>query len=382
MAYFLETTDVLPEAAVNVSCVRSAGLVQLRGDLDWRRVLEYAQIHGVLQFLAAAAARGDINPPAPFSDILTAQQQRNAVRALLQHRECSRMIDALAAAGIQAVPFKGTSLSKLLYRRVGDRISSDIDLLIPMSRLRSAQDVLQGLGYIAADSVSRLDSETLLSGGNELSLVNTEGVVVELHWRLFEVDRACRFPIELDELNLVGDHIGNEDLFLILAIHALTHHWEALKWVVDIDAFVRNVTVNWSVVSNRAAESGTLRAANIALLVAHDLFDTPLPVSIADRTARRLARRYVRCLMTNDRIPPLVDFWMQIAARERWIDRFRFFRFVRQLKPWDQTGGRFKTLSRVVRLITQSFRRSRLAEMQKIPELHRGPDTPRTRPSI
>jgi len=50
----------------------------------------------------------------------------------------------------------------------------------------------------------------------------------------------------------------------------------------------------------------------------------------------------------------VVNFWMQIAARERWIDRLRFIKFVAHLKPWDRTAGGHKRLSRVARPATST----------------------------
>src|SRR5713226_8450206 len=153
----------LPEAEVNVFCARSANAASTfpwrPRELDWKKVLEYAQLHGVLQFLAAALARAEIRPPGPWSGILVTQQQRNAVRAMVQHRECAAVLRALTEASIPVATFKGTSLSKLLYGRVTDRISSDVDILIRRADVHGAHEVMAQLGYVRVDSASRMETE-------------------------------------------------------------------------------------------------------------------------------------------------------------------------------------------------------------------------------
>ena len=64
---------------------------------------------------------------------------------------------------------------------------------------------------------------------------------------------------------------------------------------------------------------------------------------------------------------------MQLAARERWIDRWRFVRFATHLKPWDYTARGPKRLGRFFRMLTQGFRPARVAGAQKIPELQQSP---------
>jgi hypothetical protein len=358
------------EAGVTLFCLRPEdGTANAPPAVDWRKALEFAQSHGVLQFLAAALERGRIEVPEPWRSLLVRQQQRNAARAMIQHRECGAVLSVLAAAGIPAAAFKGTTLSKLLYGRVADRISSDIDVLVPLTRFSEARSVIEGIGYEVADGSARLDEKTLLVSGNELTLLKSNGTVVELHWRLFETDRACGLGIHFEDLEVEEGQLSNEELFLVLVVHGLTHRWETLKWIVDIDGFVRNVSVDWDRLLRRAARTGTLRATRIALLLTQELLGTPLPRPISDRRARRLAATYGRALITSRPIPPIRDFWMQLAARERWIDRLRFLRFVATPRPWDHSVAGPRRLSRLVRLVSEGLRAPRLADVQKIPEL-------------
>lgn len=368
----------LPEAEVNVFCARSDGDLTeapwVGREVNWRSVLEFAQAHGVLQFLSATLSRAQVRPPDPWFQILSTQQQRNAVRAMMQHRECAAIVRSFEEAKIAVVTFKGTSLSKLLYGRVADRISSDVDLLIRASDLPRAQSILSKLGYVPIESAARMDTKELLESGIEAAFVNKSGVVVEVHWQVLEPGQAFGFPNGYDSLCIVGDQISNEDLFLILIMHGLAHRWEMLKWIIDIDAFLRNVPIEWEAVWRRAAETGTVRATNIALEIVHELFGTRLPRPVEDRSARRLARLYVRSLLAGHRIRRTADFWMQIAARERWRERWKFVAFVVRVKPWDHTAGKGpKILSRVLRLLRQKVGESQLAEVQKIPELQRPP---------
>ena len=339
---------------------------------DWRRILAWAQFHGVLQQLAAAASSGRIDVPEPWRAILERQQQRNVMRAMFQHRESIRILSALHEADVPAVSFKGTTLSKLLYGSVTARISSDIDLLLPFARLSAARRVVEQMGYEVVDPASRLPDH-LLAGGKDISYVNTTArVMVELHWRLFIPDCVPGFDTTFEGLKIEGEAISPEKTFLVLAHHALYHAWELLKWSVDIDSFVRNVPADWKEILALAEATGSRRAVQIALLVAHRHFDTPLPVAIDDPIPHRLARIYERTLLRGKGLGRLRDFSLQLIARERWLDRFRYLRMVIRLKPRDWvTGPSFPLFARITRLFGEAWRKDEapLDDAQKVPEL-------------
>ncbi len=109
-------------------------------------------------------------------------------RGLFQQLVSLRVITMLAEAGICATALKGPCLSEAIYGDLGRRLSSDIDLLVSTKQLRTAVDVVRGLGYGApSDYVERNGLPQL-----HFLLIHERGELppVELHWRVHWYERS------------------------------------------------------------------------------------------------------------------------------------------------------------------------------------------------
>ncbi len=95
------------------------------------------------------------------------------------------ILDRLTAAGIRALPLKGSLLARELYGDVGARSSSDVDVLIAPENLRDAVDVLSGLGWRWETDARRVDGLPALHE----TLVHSTLPRVELHWRVHWYER-------------------------------------------------------------------------------------------------------------------------------------------------------------------------------------------------
>src|SRR5204862_2939692 len=101
-----------------------------------------------------------------------------------------------------------------------------------------------------------------------------DGLLLELQWRLapkyfaVELDVAA-MAARCDALSLGGQRLpvlAPEDNLLVLCIHGAKHHWQMLKWIVDVDLFIRrNPGLSWPTLTTRAKQTGTLRMLLTAL---------------------------------------------------------------------------------------------------------------------
>jgi Uncharacterised nucleotidyltransferase len=90
------------------------------------------------------------------------------------------VLDALRAAGIRAMPLKGSSLARQLYRSVAARTSVDIDILVAPEDLAGAIATVEGLGWRWAPDGSRRGRLPPLHE----TLVHPSLPRIELHWRV------------------------------------------------------------------------------------------------------------------------------------------------------------------------------------------------------
>lgn len=95
------------------------------------------------------------------------------------------VLDRLRAAGIRAMPLKGSILARQLYGDVAARTSRDIDILVAPDDLAGAVSAVEDLGWRWRPDVAR-------SGGLPLlheTLVHASLPRIELHWRVHWYER-------------------------------------------------------------------------------------------------------------------------------------------------------------------------------------------------
>jgi len=177
--------------------------------------------------------------------------------ALEMVNEFIRITDALRDSAISFVPLKGPVLSYRLYGDPTARVYWDIDILVEASSLSKAADVLIGLGYLPESAEmlrNKREVKILARHTNELAFQNAvTKITVELHWRLLNVPPVSDSRLEdIIRMNsTVVEFAGrsftvlnNELELLYLSIHGGLHWWHRLKWLVDIDDFLKIHKIN------------------------------------------------------------------------------------------------------------------------------------------
>ena len=110
------------------------------------------------------------------------------LRALMLDTTLRRVVNALEAAGVPALPIKGTTLAERVHGDPGLRPTTDVDVLVPRSQIRSAVEALRALGYPAPEDPDWTDGlpemhYTFASG-------DPAAPRVELHWRVHWSERS------------------------------------------------------------------------------------------------------------------------------------------------------------------------------------------------
>jgi hypothetical protein len=314
----------------------------LNGNLDWGYVLDQAQENSVTPLLGRrlqALPAGAIPPP--VLERLKDACRANTIRCLFLTAELTKIFDLLRSRGIQAIAYKGPALAMQAYGDMTLRQFEDIDIIVRQSDLPKANEVMLGLGY-------RPRFDWIVSSGIPSSVIPGEynyrdekrRIMVELHTELTlrhfpEVPDLEDFSKRLTFVKLNERKIPTfsvEDTLIVLSFHGTKDFWERFSWIADISELIqRYPNLDWSVTVERAKVLQAERMLHVALLLAINLIDTPLPDEIllrlkADRTANDLASEVWAGLMRRS--------YISLNAKGR-------FNFRRRMLPGTLDGWRY-----------------------------------------
>lgn len=266
------------------------------GDPDWRRMLALAERHRVVPALADAVRAGRIAVPEPFSAALRAGETRAVFDEMAQTATLGDIVGALEADGIAVVVLKGVPLSLAIHGRLGMRTSRDIDLLVAARDMASACARLAAMGFVPRTPLDTRPARLrrLIRRQKDIELLSdSRRQIVELHWRLFDNRRLMPQP-ELPSVDRITLPTGTACSVLppasniaYLALHGAQHGWSRLKWLCDIAGLATlagpdSIAALYDGMTIREGR----RALAQALILAHLLFGSRLPASVARDHAR------------------------------------------------------------------------------------------------
>ena len=85
--------------------------------------------------------------PSAIHDAFRRHLQANALLNTLLAKELVAVLDALAAKGVRAIPFKGVTLAQTAYGDLSLRECADLDLIVDQTSIPQARQVLWSQGY-------------------------------------------------------------------------------------------------------------------------------------------------------------------------------------------------------------------------------------------
>jgi hypothetical protein len=259
-------------------------------DLDWPRILDFAERHGVASLLLHRLSRPGfaVIPPGAV-DQLRAYCRPLVATSLHLTSELGRILTSFDERGVLALAWKGPTLAAVAYDDVTLRTFGDLDLIVAPGEIGPALDALSEIGYAKQYKLTRLQTRALRHGNHEEKVVRN-GELVELHWQLAK--SVFRIGLDFDALwerrgsvVIAGRPIpvlSPEDLLLSLCVHGSTHAWKRLLWISDVAQVVRAVKLDWGQVLNRAETLGINRSVRVAFRLAEGLLDAPLPTAVAN----------------------------------------------------------------------------------------------------
>jgi hypothetical protein len=245
--------------------------------------------------------------------------QKNIFNMLHLSGEAEILAKTFSNNQIRTLFLKGPVLGSDLYGDISLRMSSDLDLLIPIGDLNKAENILLSHGYIKDDYI-----ETVLNDWkwrhHHITFFHPEKKIkVEVHWRLNPG------PGKEPKFNEMWDRkrvstltsqpvymLGLEDLFLFLVSHGARHGWSRLRWLVDINQII-NKGFDWIKAIRLLEKSQFLQVGGQASILASQLLGTNIPIEfnhlINKKKNKQLALQalfYIK-QMVNLHTPPVPE---------------------------------------------------------------------------
>ena len=250
-----------------------------------------------------------LNQPDTLKE-LKAFNKKKRQHALLQGATLLELKQVFGDAGIEFLVMKGLPLSQKLYGDIAFRSSRDIDIMVQPKDLMKCHLTLKKQGFVQrAPSIplTEENNEIFRKRANQIAYHNSQGVQLELHWRLFkkkntisgdtrEVWNHTKSTKILDQ-----DFIMLDDrcLFQYLYIHGARHQYLSLFWLLDFATCCKNLhqdELEWHV--EFAKKNDIDRFLFLSLALTHKLFGldfgVPYPKNRRLEKQLKLVDRHLR----------------------------------------------------------------------------------------
>ncbi len=330
-----QAQEIVDEAILLITCLRGLPF-DVPIDMDWRKLLELASVHGVLLLVHRSFKEKNVEMPEFFNAAV--QERRNVSQMYAAVLES--LLKQFAERGIEVLPLKGPVLAEALYGDATMRSYSDLDLLVPRESFQRAEVLLLEMGFVVRSGDEKYHRRFL-----------REGVMVELHFGFgsppffpagsFPFDASvvwARAGIETFQ-GLPIRVMSDDDLVLFLCLHGLQHGFSRLIWIMDIAralATARHCDVEE--LARNARQQGLELALLIGCEMVRETFPQQLPQWIdaivaespemAGKVRHAVSALFAEGAETSS--DPEVGMWSfylrtEGNPRRRWKRRLSFF---------------------------------------------------------
>jgi hypothetical protein len=237
---------------------------------DWSALFSAAHEHGVADLVVDGAQRAGVALPRAALEVATQRSRMNCVWNDVLGDALRSVLRLLREAEIPAVVLKGPVLAARLYGERTVRPSTDLDLLVDPALLDAAGHTLRSLGYVVEGGRG---GRFFRNHHHHVHALHPTLPALELHF-----DAYRGFGTVLPAAPLLGRSmpcllsgwsdarvLAPEDEFLYLAVHAASHRFQRLIWLLDLKFLaLRHPHLRWDDVAARAKAHGLSAVVSFA----------------------------------------------------------------------------------------------------------------------
>jgi len=202
--------------------------------------------------------------------------RRQTLACLRQQAVLKKAITSLEGFDIRATLLKGPSLSVVAYGNSCQRPAGDLDFLVSENDVDRAERALAEIGFPRVMPLTTMRQGPLRLYQKlykHYQLINSEGSLIELHWRLlnepvlpdtFGNGFTVNVALNRQEIRT----LPNEENVLYLCLHGTLHRWERLIWLADVIALFKRGLVDVDRLRSLAREHGLCRVLGCTAVLA------------------------------------------------------------------------------------------------------------------
>jgi len=254
---------------------------------DWGKVVQYAQQHGLTLQLCQKLEETSLPLAFPGSQLVKSNIRQIAQQNLLFTAELLRVMRALVAENVPAIPYKGPVLAATTHGDLATRSFCDLDILVSEKDVARVLQIMPGLGYRAEFSLTQAQERRYLRSTCEYNFHHDRNQVwVEIHWQVIPPRFGLTFQFDrlwnrAGFLSVGGSQLrvlSREDELLVLSVHGFKHLWDCLKWVCDVAKLLSSPEeLDWAYALREADRIGATRVVLVAVSLANQMFQSCLP---------------------------------------------------------------------------------------------------------
>jgi hypothetical protein len=261
---------------------------------DWDPLLSLAQEHRVTTLLYRRLPELGETVPLQIQEKLRADYSRNILQNLANAAELIQILKEFERRSILAMPFKGVVLAASVYGDLAARPAGDIDVLIYYRDLVKATRLLLERGYELTTAANPDGSPAFADYFEYHFERQTDGMVVELRWRLELLQPRHERDLAMDwvwpgrrSAMLAGAEVPDmspEVTLIVLCMHGSKHLWSRLIWICDVaQLLAARPRLDWKETIRQAGRYGLWRPLALGVLLAARIAGTEVPVAVSRR---------------------------------------------------------------------------------------------------
>lgn len=303
-----------------------ARYIQSAGNWDW--VMQDPMVGRFAAVLFILDRRGALSLSEQTRHKVAQIYWGNKAYWLVRENQLKPVLSAFRQQGFAAIPLKGAALLGTLYKDIGLRPMSDVDLLVQPENFVSAVNILRQLGFQPCqkdefEDFTWLEKLPKAYWPKELSFYDQHGLAIELHQHLISAWFLPAFYLNIDAIwersilsnsdqsleksgkNLWEKVLSPYDTLAYLCLHLALHGMQFPQTCLDIDLWIRNLpqTWDWERFLDLVNQWQIRSAAYHALSFCRDFMETPLPDKLLERlNPGWLARLRVKLLISSESI--------------------------------------------------------------------------------
>ena len=267
--------------------------------LDWDLLLDRAAWHRLSPLVSHHLRTPDLSVFVPrlVLEKLKRLNYQSLARNMLLQDELSKLLAAFNEAGLPVIVLKGVALLGSIYRDIGLRPMSDLDVLVQPEHLDRAKAIALCQGY--APIVERVVQEHDTVNRRHLpNLIHHErGIVLEVHQHIVDSDSAYHFNLNgfwnrAQPVTIPGNSalmLAPEDILIHLSIKFLLDRRysskSALGQLCDISEVLLQYSdsLNWNLIEEVSQEYGIAPGLHFVFYACEQLLGSQVPTGILAR---------------------------------------------------------------------------------------------------